>query len=227
MMSQEAIESPNMSLSCLCLSDLHGYLPKDIRHRDYDLVILAGDYSGCRQNEEVGWLLNSFKPWVDAIAKDTPVFGVAGNHDRAFQNQIGLVPEMGWTYLQDSGAVFNGLNIWGSPWQPTFHNWAFNLSERELAKKWALIPDNTDILILHGPPRGYGDICSREHGIGYENVGSPSLLRRILAIKPKLVVAGHIHSGHGIYDIDGTVFVSAAIMNEQYVPTYSPIKVLV
>ena len=39
--------------------------------------------------------------------------------------------------------------------QPVFCDWAFNLERGEpLQKKWDLIPEDTDILITHGPPIG-------------------------------------------------------------------------
>lgn len=64
----------------------------------------------------------------------------------------------GCTYLEDSGCEVLGYKIWGSPWSPTFFNWAFNLDIGEpLASKWELIPNDTEILITHGPPIGHGD----------------------------------------------------------------------
>jgi hypothetical protein len=66
-------------------------------------------------------------------------------------------------YLQDEECVlyFDGPNgdhpednirIYGSPWQPEFYNWAFNLPRNgeALKAKWDAIPENTDILITHG-----------------------------------------------------------------------------
>jgi len=60
------------------------------------------------------------------------------------------------TYLEDSGTVINGIRIWGSPWQPWFCDWAFNVERGELMKYWKLIPTDTDVLMTHGPPIGHG-----------------------------------------------------------------------
>ena len=39
--------------------------------------------------------------------------------------------------------------------QPWFGDWGFNLKRGEdMLQKWNLIPENTDILITHGPPVG-------------------------------------------------------------------------
>jgi Icc-related predicted phosphoesterase len=194
-----------------CLSDLHGHLPEVPA---CDLLLLAGDY--CRDHRDVAWYQNDFRRWIDAIAQRCKVVGVAGNHDFIFELRPDLVPEMAWMYLQDSGCEWNGLTFYGSPWQPRFCDWAFNADEPELARRWAAIPDGTDIFLLHGPPHGYGDwsVYDKKH------TGSPSLTERIKAVKPRLVVAGHIHSGHGVYDIDGTTFVNASLVNEQYQPVH-------
>lgn len=200
-----------------CLSDIHGYLPTI---PDCDLLLLAGDY--CRDHNYHAWYGRSFARWIAEIAnRGIKVVGVAGNHDFIFEQREDFsIPH--WTYLQDSGFRWNGLNIWGTPWQPRFYDWAFNLDEPELEKKWSLIPDDTDILILHGPPYGYGD--RTEDG---RRTGSSSLTKRIKEVKPKLVVCGHIHCSHGVIQMleQDTVIVNAAYVDEEYRPANKPIMV--
>jgi hypothetical protein len=58
-------------------------------------------------------------------------------------------------YLNDSGVEIDGLKFWGSPVQPYFHNWAFNRIGDDICKHWELIPLDTDILITHGPVKGF------------------------------------------------------------------------
>ena len=60
-------------------------------------------------------------------------------------------------YLQDSSVTIGGLKIWGSPWTLFFFDWAFNLYEDQLREKWEEIPEDTDIIVTHGPPLGYGN----------------------------------------------------------------------
>ena len=96
------------------------------------------------------------------------------------------------TYLQDSWTEVYGLKIYGTPWQPMFCGWAFNLERGEkLLQKWDLIPDDTDILITHTPPVGYGDLCAT--GV---RAGCVDLLTTVQKrVKPKYNIYGHIHEG--------------------------------
>lgn len=207
-----------------CLSDTHGHLPEI---PECDLLLLGGDYCPFPKHFQEGWFRQQMAPWLAKISEKTKVVGVAGNHDWIFELHPHLVPKMEWTYLQDSGTEFNGFKIWGTPWQPRFFDWAFNADEPKLTMVWDMIPDDTDILVLHGPPYGYGDKSTFRTNYdgewpGYEHAGSPSLLKRIEAIKPKLVVAGHIHPGYGRYMIgESTVFINASYVydaNRKYVP---------
>ena len=80
----------------------------------------------------------------------------------------------------------------GTPWQPEFGGWAFNLKRgEECLRKWNLIPEDTDVLITHSPPLGFGDLCST--GI---RAGCVDLLQSVQnRVKPKYHVYGHIHEG--------------------------------
>jgi Icc-related predicted phosphoesterase len=145
---------------------------------------------------------------------------VAVNHDRVFQETQHRVPrDLPAVYLQDSGLEWEGLKIWGTPWQPRFFDRAFNLDEPDLATKWALIPDDTDILVAHGPPHGYGDGVPDRGGVRHE--GSPSLLRRIEQVWPRLAVFGHIHEGRGQWALGYTVLANVTLLDGSYRPFLS------
>ncbi len=81
-----------------------------------------------------------------------------------------------WKYLEDSSITLYGINIYGSPWQPFFCNWAFNLPRgEELASKWSAIPQETDVLLTHGAPFCHGDKIPMKYalmGDGIPYVGS-------------------------------------------------------
>ena len=110
---------------------------------------------------QADWLDADFRFWLEAAPAEQIVF-VAGNHDLVFQHEPSWVPkDLPAVYLQDAGLEWRGLKIWGTPWQPWFFDWAFNLREPELKSKWDLIPADTDILVVHGPPFGYGDAVPR------------------------------------------------------------------
>ena len=188
----------------IALSDLHGNLPAI---PSTDLILLAGDICGHgNSKQQAHWLDTKFRRWLSTLP--APVIGVAGNHDWAFYDRV--APELPWTYLEDSGTTFKGYNIWGSPWQLEFYNWAFNLPGPELPFKWNLIPQNTDILICHSPPYGFGDIARGKH------VGCPHLYNKIVEIKPRLTVFGHIHSGHSLHRVGNMIIANVSILNEEY-----------
>ncbi len=193
-----------------CLSDIHGHLPEI---PDADLLLLAGDYCPTSRNEQRFWFAQRFAPWLEGISKRMPIIGISGNHDWFLHDKND--EPLDWTYLQDSGTTFDGMNVYGTPWQPIFHDWAFNADGNVRAEKWALIPKNTDVLVLHGPPFGIGDTSCA----GGANLGCPLLRLRIEELQPKLVVCGHIHGGFGRYCLGETQIVNAAYVDEKYRPT--------
>ena len=179
--------------------------------------------------------IQQFCKWFNELeGYDHKVF-IAGNHDWGFQDNVEKIMEIvnsyKWIdYLQDDMFMFGKtdnyedmIKIWGSPWQPEFYNWAFNLPRRgeELREKWNLIPTDVDILVTHGPAYGYVDrVIGRP-----ENLGCELLAEAIKIKKPKIHVCGHIHSGYG-YIFDGeTHYINASVLNEQYNYTNKPLTV--
>lgn len=186
-----------------------------------DILIHCGDISGMGKNNEV----DDFCKWFDEIDNyDTKIF-IAGNHDWLFQTNPDAAKEIVYSYnikyLQDSSIIANGIKIYGSPWQPEFCSWAFNLPRgQKLVEKWAKIPEDTDILITHGPPTGYRDTVK----IGSQNLGCVDLLNRVLEIKPKYHIFGHIHGGYGKDFNEHTTFINASNLNEGYIFSNLPIN---
>lgn len=214
-------------MKIVAISDLHGYLPQT---PECDILLVAGDFCPVSDHHllfQQHWLDTNFRWWL----KEQPakhIVGVAGNHDLIFQEKPHWIPyKLPWTYLEDSGIEIKGLKIWGSPWQRVFFDWAFNLTEEELAKKWDLIPLDSNIVVLHGPVYNYGDGAPRrirkedeEKWPEVEHVGSPSLLERLKLVKPKLAVYGHIHGGFGKWQIDNTILANVSYVDEAYKPTH-------
>ena len=194
-----------------------------------DLLIHAGDFMNSGYNPMEAM---EFFNWFDKINNyDTKVF-IAGNHDRWMENEPEeaqgiLTGYKTIEYLQDEECVlyFDGPNgdwsednirIYGSPWQPEFYNWAFNLPRNgeELKAKWDNIPDNTDILVTHGPAQTYLDTAGPPYNTPL--LGCELLKERIELIKPKIHVCGHIHGGYGYYYNGHTHFFNASVLNERY-----------
>jgi Icc-related predicted phosphoesterase len=192
---------------------LNGFLPGG------DLLVCSGDVSSGGYLTEI----ENFMKWYDKIDNyDHKVF-IAGNHDFGFQEENEklrgiLTGYKNIDYLQDELFMFGEdyddmIKIWGSPWQPEFHNWAFNLPRGEkIREKWDQIPSGIDILITHGPPYGKLDWVKYSN----ENVGCEDLLSKVQQIAPKIHVFGHIHEGYG-YVFDGqTHYINAAVLNGRY-----------
>jgi len=208
-------------MKIIAMSDLHGILPDEVPA--CDLLLLAGDLCPIENHTllfQRDWLDREFRRWLERQPA-LKIIGVAGNHDLIFEHAPELVPrDLPWTYLQDSGSTCAGFKIWGTPWQPWFFDWAFNGRPEQLQKIWALIPDDTDILVVHGPPFGYGDAIPER--IGVRRSGCPHLLERIRAVRPRLVVFGHIHEGRGQWQIGDTTLANVTMVNAAYMPIYPP-----
>ncbi len=218
-------------MKIVCISDTHGHFAKAKIPR-CDLLLHAGDISMQGHPQEVEKFLREFER-APAIHK---VF-IAGNHDFLFQKDPALIREMLQEYpeihyLENSGVEIEGIKIWGSPNQPWFYDWAFNFSpdvdsyRQEAQETWGKIPDDTDILLTHGPPYGILDQVSRLIGKEVDSsVGCKYLLDRILQINPTLHVFGHIHEAYGEKRISAaqTTFVNAAFMTLKHDGHHDPI----
>ena len=146
---------------------------------------------------------------------------VPGNHDIGFETHENLYRKMfkNTHVLIDESIIINGIKIYGSPWQPEFYDWAFNLPRGpKLKQKWDLIPEDTDILITHGPPKRILDQAPDGFYCGCEE-----LLEAVKRIEPTYHIFGHIHAGYGIETIGNTTFVNASSCTEQYKPINLPI----
>ncbi|CAE7759419.1 Mpped1, partial [Symbiodinium sp. CCMP2456] len=221
-------------LRFVCLSDTHG------QHRELssrlppgDVLLHAGDFSTDGSLEEV----LDFAAWIRSLPYAHKLL-IAGNHDlpmdksyrggkakqKASQVRAAFLAAFsegdGVTYLEDSEVEIGGIRVYGTPWQPEFMDWAFNLPRHEIGNKWKAVPTGVDVLLVHGPPLGRGDALL------------PSLRRRGCAdlltevqerIRPQFCVFGHIHEGAGV-TCDGTThFVNASSMNEHYQCIHAPL----
>lgn len=211
-----------------------------------DVLLHAGDLTWVGDKNEVEAFCRWAKALIDAGTVKR-VVTIAGNHDLSLdpirravqkapcrrQDVLPLFDAYGITYLEDSSVTIDNVNIYGSPWSNEFCGWAFMDDESSLAEKWKAIPEDTDILIVHGPPFGYGD--ATWHG----NVGSKTLRTRIEQLingpspKLKAVVTGHIHEAHGVYEFptidvfDGGArslrVYNASVCNLAYAPINPPL----
>ena len=175
---------------------------------DGDVLIHAGDLTGRGSLPE----LEAVADWLRAQPHAHKVV-VGGNHDFALQRNPEVARALfhGLTFLEDSEVTLAGLRLWGSPWQPWFYDWAFNLKRGpEIDAKWKLIPEGIDVLVTHGPPHGYGDLVDRG-----ERVGCEDLLRHLGRVKPKLHLFGHIHEDRGEWQLGPTRIVNCTVSESE------------
>jgi len=205
----------------VCISDTHS-LQHNLLHSipDGDVLLHAGDIMNCgyRVNE-----IRDFLSWFQKFPHKHKIF-IAGNHDRYFENYPvdvrTLLKEFDDViYLQDSSVVLDGIKFYGSAWTPFFCNWAFNVARgQEIKKVWDKIPEDTDVLMTHGPPYGYLDQVNKGPYLGCEE-----LAKRVLEVKPLCHVFGHIHDGYGTRVEHGVSFINASCCTERYQPINKPI----
>jgi Icc-related predicted phosphoesterase len=212
-------------LKLVVISDTHEQEHKLAPLPDGDVLIHCGDstYRG-----DIG-KFSKFVKWF-ASQSHTYKACVMGNHELGFQTSKNaicrqILKENNIIYLEDSGITIDGINFWGSPFQPNFYNWEFNLARgTDLQEKWALIPDDTHVLITHGPPYGIGDGVPECGAISH--VGDEDLLNRIYELKHlKAHCAGHLHECYGLIELDGIKFVNASICDGSYRPINLPIVI--
>ena len=206
-----------------CISDTHG------RHElitvpDADMILHAGDCTNTGTTEQI----IEFCEWYGKLPHKYKVL-IAGNHDWGFERDKDkhqkICEDNGIIYLQDSGCEIEGIKIWGSPQTPEFCDWAFNCWRSQriadlayynrydfIGKYWDMIPEDTDILLTHGPPYDILDKCRSGH------VGCELLAKKIEDSGIKYHIFGHIHEGRGEFFDGVTKYINAASLDGEYQP---------
>lgn len=219
-------------MKIICISDAHCKWNKLIIP-ECDLLISAGDYSFKGELHVV----KDFHKWLHKQPAKH-IISVQGNHEKEVERNFVLSKEVAQevcprVHFMDEGLVeIDGVKIWCSAISKFFCNWAWNrYPGQELQKHWDKIPNDgsIDIVVTHGPCYGILDgvvkyntkICEYE----LENCGDKQLLDKILEIKPKFHICGHIHEGRGTHTQDGITFVNASICNDDYKPVNAPIVI--
>lgn len=204
----------------------HWELEKDLPGGD--LLIHAGDLMNSGRDIRD---IKDFCRWFNEQDYNHKVF-IAGNHDIMFEDYPEGAMEIvnsykDITYLQDDwvqvGNDKGTAKIYGSPWQPEFYSWAFNLPKGGpgLMSKWEAIPEDTDILVTHGPPQDHLDVSGPPYN--EPHLGCALLRVKVDKQPPKIHVFGHIHGGYGYKFHNGTHFFNASILNERYNYTNKPV----
>ncbi|XP_074447088.1 metallophosphoesterase domain-containing protein 1 isoform X2 [Larus michahellis] len=175
-------------------------------------IVIAGNHELTFDQEFMADLIKQDFYYFPSVSKLKP---------ESYENVQSLLTNC--IYLQDSEVTVRGFRIYGSPWQPWFYGWGFNLPRGQaLLEKWNLIPDGIDILITHGPPLGFLDWVPKK----MQRVGCVELLNTVQRrIQPRLHVFGHIHEGYGVMADGTTTYVNASVCTVNYQPLNPPIVI--
>lgn len=145
--------------------------------------------------------VRDFIEWYKEVPVKHKIY-LAGNHDTSIDRRR-VTPadfhEAGITYLENNGTTIEGIKFWGSPYTPTFGNWSFMKSRETINRVWEHIPKDTDVLIVHGPPKGIRDLSHDKDGV-LEFCGDGALMKAVLKLQPKFMLFGHIHNSPGCYN---------------------------
>jgi len=210
-------------MKIVAISDTHNKHEKIVVPKG-DVLIHAGDFSSHGTASEL-W---TFLKWFAKLPHKHKLF-IAGNHDRYLENlppvgvndviKKNLGPDTGITYLLDTSIVIEGKKFFGAPWQPDFCNWAFQAPRgKSMAAKWHKIPQDTNVLITHGPAYGNCDYVPKNS----RHTGCLELLKRIVEIEPDYHICGHIHEAYGrsrSEEVKVTKFINASCCDGKYSPT--------
>jgi Icc-related predicted phosphoesterase len=223
-MVEKAKQKANLKL--VIISDTHSHHRRVIVP-DGDVLIHCGDITFRGELP----IIEDFSNWLKEQPHKRKIV-IAGNHELGFSHGykrnsfIDLIRASGADYLEDSLVEIDGVLFYGTPWQPEFCNWEWNLPRgKELKAKWALIPDRVQVLITHCPPFGILDEATSDNNL--EKIGCKDLLRRIKQLKHlKVSCFGHNHlKGGQMIEQGGVKFVNAAVCTENYNPTNLPVEV--
>ena len=242
------------------ISDTHNRHPKIQGLTGGDLLIHAGDFSSLGQKWEVERFIEWYakQPYsAKVLICGNHEVQIEREYDFRFKM---MCQDAGIILLNDSsvelqflpGKAFVDQNIpditkfkiHGSPVTPWFygHNWGWNRARNDaeaalykcdlIKPHWDMIPEDTDILVTHGPPYEILDevfavdgSSYKEHGMMPRYVGCVDLAARIKEVKPDMHIFGHIHCSHGQKHIDGVSYYNACICDEMYGPS-NPITII-
>ena len=177
------------------ISDTHTYHDL-LEVPEVDMVIHSGDAANVRDKYQNQKEFLEFLDWFGTLLVGYRIFS-PGNHDTCLDTK--LIREEDFTsrgiiYLNEDEVVINGLKIYGQPYTPTYGSgWSFNCARDKMYKHWDKVPDDIDILVTHGPPKGILDLSYSREG-DLEFCGDLTLKRKMFMNRPKLVCFGHVHN---------------------------------
>lgn len=219
-------------LKIVAISDVHGRWNK-LTIPECDLLISSGDYSFRGERH----MVKDFHEWLNRQPAKH-IISVQGNHEKWVEAHFQEAKELALSvcprvhFVEHELVEIEGVKIFCSAWTPWFHNWAYNAhrsldsaqrhQQPYIDDKWKDIPQDTNIVVTHGPVHGILDLVYQVDGVTpRERVGCDLLGQRIQQLPDcKIHICGHIHSSHGYKYFNGRHYYNASVCGETYAVDY-------
>jgi len=205
-----------------CISDTHTFHRQLQLPNNIDVLIHAGDVSNVKDVYRNEAEVLDFIEWYGNLPISYKIM-IAGNHDGSIERKLvtrEFIESKGIIYLEHESVEIEGFKIFGSPYSPTFFDWYFMKARDKLSRYWDEIPEDTDILITHTPPKGILDLSYDRDG-KLEYCGCSALMKKVMKVQPKFHIFGHIHDcegvrNQGIRSFQGcqTIFINASCVTD-------------
>lgn len=200
-------------------SDTHTY-HNQLNIPEADIVIFSGDESN-NSNPYLNEVeARKFFEWYKVLPFKHKIY-IPGNHSTAVSNKLirrEEYPELIW--LEHETANVEGIKIFGSPYTPAYgKSWAYMRKRNQMKVVWDTLPNDIQILITHGPPKGILDL-TRDLDNNLVQAGCKSLFNKVLEIEPAVHIFGHLHDESGIFNSGilekfGIKFINASCLNHK------------
>ena len=191
-------------IDILHLSDTHGQHKNLKSLPEADVIVHSGDFTFAGSEEEAYDFMN----WFCNLPYKHKIF-IAGNHDMCMYGADhidGLSRNV--HYLYNNSVVIDGIKFYGIPM------FMEDCMDGNLDVFINNIPDDTDVLITHMPPKGTCDLAN--YGKGPEHRGNASLAELLKKLHPTCHLFGHEHDAYGKTIKENVIYSNACVVDSRY-----------
>lgn len=191
-------------IDILHLSDTHGQHKNLKSLPEADVIVHSGDFTFAGSEEEAYDFMN----WFCNLPYKHKIF-IAGNHDMCMYGADhidGLSRNV--HYLYNNSVVIDGIKFYGIPM------FMEDCMDGNLDVFINNIPDDTDVLITHMPPKGTCDLAN--YGKGPEHRGNTTLAELLKKLHPTCHLFGHEHDAYGKTIKENVIYSNACVVDSRY-----------
>lgn len=191
-------------IDILHLSDTHGQHKNLKSLPEADVIVHSGDFTFAGSEEEAYDFMN----WFCNLPYKHKIF-IACNHDMCMYGADhidGLSRNV--HYLYNNSVVIDGIKFYGIPM------FMEDCMDGNLDVFINNIPDDTDVLITHMPPKGTCDLAN--YGKGPEHRGNATLAELLKKLHPTCHLFGHEHDAYGKTIKENVIYSNACVVDSRY-----------